>query len=134
MAAAFRLRLITPTQVVLDEEVVSVVAEDASGSFGVLAHHERLVAALVPTIIRCQTRAGQVKYVAVDRGLLRKEGPELRIAARQAVVGDDYRRLEELIVERLTRLEESEARARSAFSRISLSVMLRLFGYERGGR
>jgi len=134
MAGEFRLRLITATRVVLDEDVVSVVAEDESGSFGVLAGHERLAAALVPTILRCKLASGGMRFVAVDRGVLKKEGRELRVAVRQAVVGDDYRALEKLISERITHLEDSEAAARHAFSRVSLSVMLRLFGYERGGR
>ena len=129
----FRLRLITPARVVVDEDVEEVVAEDASGCFGVLARHERLVAALVPTIIRIEPAAGRRKYVAVDRGLLEKEGRRLSIAVRQAVVGDDYKDLERLIEGELLRLEESKARARSAFNRISISVMLKLFGYERGG-
>lgn len=130
--ATFRLRLITPARVVLDEEAVSVVAEDDSGCFGLRRRTERLAAALVPSILRIQGPSGRVKYAAVDRGVLRKEGGLVHIAVRQAVVGDDYRRLEALIRERLLRLEESELKARSAFRRLSLTVMLRLFGYERG--
>ncbi len=132
MDTPFRLRLITPTRVIFDEEVAWVVAEDESGSFAVGGRHERLAAALVPTILTCRLTGGGEKYVAVDRGLLRKEGRTLTIAVRRAVVGDDWRRLEELISERIVRLEDAEARARSALGRLSVSVMLRLFGYERG--
>ncbi len=53
MDTPFRLRLITPTKVVLDEEVISVSAEDASGSFGVMGRHDRMAAALVPAIMCC---------------------------------------------------------------------------------
>jgi F-type H+-transporting ATPase subunit epsilon len=130
--SSFRLRLITPARVVMDEDVVSVVARDASGSFGVLPRHEPLAAALVPSILTIQTAAGRTTYAAVDRGLLRKSGAQLTVAVRQAVVGDDYRALEGLIERRLTRLAEAETVARSAFSRLGLSVAMRLFGYERG--
>ncbi|MFH0809149.1 MAG: F0F1 ATP synthase subunit epsilon [Pseudomonadota bacterium] len=136
METPLRLRVITPTEVVLDDDVVSVVAEDASGAFGIWARHEVMAAVLVPGIMRCRTAAGKTMFIAVDRGVLEKEGGLLRVAVRRAVVSEDYRQLEDLLRRRLAQTEESEAAARDAFSRLSLSVMQRLLGlfFERGGR
>ena len=46
-----RLRLTTPTKLVLDREVTYVQAEDPSGRFGILPGHENYLTAIVPSIL-----------------------------------------------------------------------------------
>ncbi|TWC78335.1 ATP synthase delta/epsilon subunit-like protein [Rhizobium sp. SJZ105] len=46
-----RLRIVTPLSVVVDEDIDSLRAEDASGSFGILAGHAPFLTALVVSIV-----------------------------------------------------------------------------------
>ena len=50
-----RLRIITPLSVVVDEEIDTLRAEDASGSFGVLAGHAPFLTALTTSIVSWRT-------------------------------------------------------------------------------
>ncbi len=46
-----RLKIVTPLAVVVDEEIASLRAEDASGSFGVLPGHAPFLTALTISIV-----------------------------------------------------------------------------------
>jgi F-type H+-transporting ATPase subunit epsilon len=47
-ATSFRLRIVTPERLLLDEEVEEVVAPGAAGEFGVLPDHITFLTALAP--------------------------------------------------------------------------------------
>lgn len=84
MARTFRLQVITPERVVVDEEVESVVLRGVDGYFGVLAGHAPLVAALRtgPASYRVGGRrerlaiAGGVFEFAGDRGVVLADAAE----------------------------------------------------------
>jgi F-type H+-transporting ATPase subunit epsilon len=46
-----RLRIVTPLSVVVDEDIDSLRAEDASGSFGIMAGHAPFLTALAISIV-----------------------------------------------------------------------------------
>lgn len=52
MADSFLLEIVTPTQVVLSEQVDEMTAPGGEGEFGVLAGHALLLAALKPGELR----------------------------------------------------------------------------------
>jgi F-type H+-transporting ATPase subunit epsilon len=81
-----RLRIVTPLEVVVDTDVDSLRAEDASGSFGILPGHAPFVTALALSIVSWET-AGVARYCAVRGGVLTVQG-DTHIATREAVVGD----------------------------------------------
>jgi alternate F1F0 ATPase F1 subunit epsilon len=85
-----RLKLLIPTRVVADEEVVKVVTEGEHGSFCLLPEHVDFLAALVPGLLAFEDEAGQERFVAVDEGVLVKRGDEVLVLARQA--SRQYRR------------------------------------------
>jgi F-type H+-transporting ATPase subunit epsilon len=51
MADRFRLRVLTPEQELVDEDVTEVTAEGALGQIGVLPDHAALVTALEPGML-----------------------------------------------------------------------------------
>ena len=51
MADRFRLRVFTPEQELVDEDVTEVTAEGALGQIGVLPDHAALVTALEPGVL-----------------------------------------------------------------------------------
>jgi len=107
-----KLLVTTPTAVVAQfEDVVSLVAEDGSGSFGILDGHADFVTALSPSIVTWQRSDGRTGHCAVRGGVLTSEGGTLvSIATREAVVSDDLERLESDVIARFeARIEEERA-------------------------
>src|SRR5438105_6722542 len=101
----FRLDVVTPDRVVMGEDVVSLVAPGALGSFGVLTGHAPMVAELGIGPLRYRTPAGQEETVAVSGGFL-------EVARNRVVVlADAAERANEIDVERAVRARD---RAREA--------------------
>lgn len=153
-----RLRIITPTTVVVDEEVTKVVAEAADGSFCLLPRHIDVVSALVPGLLAyvpgddagsaaaALERGGAGPhhpgtpvdgevFLAVDRGVLVKTASDVRVATRQAVVGPDLGALRRQVAERFETLDDLEVRALSALVRLESGFVRRLLelGEAHGG-
>jgi F-type H+-transporting ATPase subunit epsilon len=117
-----RLKIQLPDEALLDEEVLSVSAEAADGSFCLLPRHVDFVTALVPGILSFQTAAGE-EFVAVDEGVLVKSGPEVLVSARGAVRSTGLPELKQAVRERIRRLDERERLARAALARMEASVV-----------
>jgi len=60
-ATSFRLRIVTPERLLLDEEVEEVIAPGAAGEFGVLPDHITFLTALAPG--RLIYRTGSQRHV-----------------------------------------------------------------------
>ena len=83
------LKVLTPVETVCDEEVRSVVAEGKDGSFCLKPRHVDFVSALVPGLLSfLHADDGREEFLAVDRGILTKEGPEVLVSVRSAEPGD----------------------------------------------
>lgn len=67
MAETLRLRLYTPEQQLLDDDVEEVVAPAAYGEIGVLPKHAALVTTLEEGVLRYK-RAGKVTQVRIGGG------------------------------------------------------------------
>lgn len=95
-----RLRIITPLTVVVDEEVDSLRAEDASGGFGILPGHAPFLTALAISIV--SWRANGVERFCALRGGVMTVGPDtaIDIATREAVRGDDLATLGDEVLAR----------------------------------
>lgn len=52
------------------EDIASLVAEDATGQFGLLPGHEALITALQPGLLRCRFVDGRWRYLACSGGAL----------------------------------------------------------------
>lgn len=84
-----RLRIVTPLSVVVDEDAISLRAEDASGSFGILPGHAPFLTALAVSIVSWRTSDAE-HFCALRGGVLTVgNGSDVDIATREAVTGDD---------------------------------------------
>lgn len=136
-----RLRITTPTRVVVDRQVEKVVAEAVDGSFCLLPRHIDFVTALLPGLLayvpegavgegaagpdgRRKEERGEV-FLAVDRGILVKRGHRVEVSTRQAVEGPDLGELRRRVREEFESLGELEVRARSALARLESSFVRR---------
>jgi F-type H+-transporting ATPase subunit epsilon len=121
-----RLKVLIPTEVVLDQEVVSIVAEGRNGSFGLKPRHIDFVTALVPGLLFFVREQGaEGEYMAVDRGILVKYGPEVFVSVRNAVGGAALEKLMQIVSTRFMVLDEQERVARTAVARLEADFLRR---------
>ncbi len=120
-----RLKLLAPTEVLVDEAVAKINAEGPEGQFCLLPRHRDWVAALVPGIVGFVTPDGDETFVAVDRGVLVKCGDEVLISVRRAVRDGDLARLREVVETRFRRYDDQEKVARGAITRLEAGVIRR---------
>ena len=126
-----RLRVMMPTDVLLDVEAVKVVAEAVNGSFCLLPRHIDFVAALVPGILRCTTLKGEELFVGTAEATLVKRGHDVLVSAPQAVRGEQLDELALTVQESFQQLDEDERATRSALARLEAGALRRLAELER---
>jgi F-type H+-transporting ATPase subunit epsilon len=131
-----RLLITTPAEVVIDRgDVVSVKAEDYSGSFGILPGHCEFMTVLTVSVLTFRSAGGETKHVAVRGGVLNmRDGASCEVATREAVTGDDLEILRGEVLRRMVEHADREAEARTQTMKLQLSVMRRLNAYLRGER
>jgi F-type H+-transporting ATPase subunit epsilon len=103
------LKVLLPHMVFADvKNVIKVVAETNEGSYGFLPNRLDCVAVLMPGIFTYETTAGAEQYIAIDEGILVKEGLSVMVSVRNAVGRTDLGKLHELIEKEFVKLDESE--------------------------
>lgn len=128
-----KLKVLLPTEILIDEDVTKVVAEAENGSFCLLPRHVDFLAALVPGIFSFVTPRGVEQFLAVDEGILIKCGPEVLVSTRNAVRGLDLGTLEQTVEETFRALDQREKMARSAVAKLETNFIRRLMEFEERG-
>ena len=120
------LKVLLPSEVLLEEEVVKVVAEAPSGHFCLLPRHIDLVSILVPGLL-AYVRAGTTDevYLGVAEGLLVKCGPEVLVATANAVRGPHLGKLREVVTRQFKTFSDREKQARSALANLEANFIRR---------
>jgi F-type H+-transporting ATPase subunit epsilon len=127
------LKILLPTEILLDEEVRKVTAEAQNGSFCLLPRHIDLVAALIPGLLSFENREGKETFVAVDEGVLVKYGQDVLVSTRSAVRGGELGELRQIVEERFMVLDEKEKTARTALARIEAGFVRRFLEVQKRG-
>jgi F-type H+-transporting ATPase subunit epsilon len=86
-------------------DVVSFAGEDASGSFGIMANHERFMTCLVFGMARFRTRDGRVQYLAMPGGVLYFIDNVLRISTHHYIIDTDYEQISTVLQNQLVEEE-----------------------------
>ena len=122
-----KLKILLPARVFIDTGAVSrIVAETASGSFGILPHRLDCVAVLRPGILEYENDAGGEVYVAIDEGILIKTGTRVLVSVRNAILGRDLGRLREAVEEEFINLNEQEKSLRAALNKMESGLVRRM--------
>lgn len=131
-----RLTVVTPLASVLRlDDVVSVQAEDATGSFTILPRHADFLTVLPVSVMSYRRAPGATGHCVLRGGVLRVTGgQDVHIASREAVPGDDLERLEHEVLARFASEREEELSARAASKRAQLATMRLVLGYARAER
>lgn len=124
-----KLKVLLPTEVLVDEEVAKVVAEAENGAFCLLPRHVDFVAALSPGILTYTTAAGEERYAAHSDGILVKSDAEVRVSARNGVRGENLGRLKQLVAEKFAVIDDRERVARSAIAKLEADFFRRFLEF-----
>jgi len=129
-----RLKVLLPSEVLLDVAVTKVSAEAENGAFCLLPRHIDFVAALVPGLLSFETEDRQEEFLAVDEGILVKCGAQVLVSTRQAVRGPDLGTLRQAIDDQFRAVDEQEKKARAAAARLEVDLVRRFLELETHGR
>jgi len=122
-----RLVVLTPQSVVVDEDVVAVRAEDATGSFGILDRHADFLTTLPPSVVAFRRADGSESFVAVRGGFLVVEDRRtVEITTREAIRSDDLAEVRHEVEGRLRRIEDVEATARQALRKFEGALVRKM--------
>jgi F-type H+-transporting ATPase subunit epsilon len=108
------------------DDVRQFIAADASGSFGLLAGHEPLIAVLRYGLARFEDVSGTWHYAALPGGTLRFFGNRLTITTVQCFLGEERGALLEQLAAEIARADSDIARARATLTEIEHSLVRRL--------
>jgi F-type H+-transporting ATPase subunit epsilon len=129
----FRLSLCDATRRETFKEVVSFVGEDASGGFGILAGHARLMTALLFGLARFRRADGRWHYLALPGALLYFVNDELSISTRRYLLDDDYERISAELQEELLAEEEGLRVMKESLHRMEEELLRRMWEMHRAG-
>jgi F-type H+-transporting ATPase subunit epsilon len=127
----FSLRLQDATRVQEIPGVASFVGEDASGSFGILAGHARMMTVLVTGLARFRVGDGSWRYLAVPGALVYFLDDVLTLSTRRFLIADDYMRVSQALREQLLTEEETLRGTKESLHRMEEEVLKRLWSMGR---
>ena len=128
-----KLRVLTPTDVVLDEDVVHVTVEDPTGSLGIRPGHAPLVTPLVRGILMARRPGGAEHYAAVNGGVMLVSRDRVEVVSRQAVASDDLRHLEDTVLAQFDKEADADRANHVAFERMRINFMRRVLEMDTAG-
>ncbi len=125
------LKVLLPSEVLVDEPVSRIVAEAENGSFCLLPRHIDFVAALTPSLLSFTPAAGGEEFVAIDEGILVKCGPQVMVSTRSAVRGSTLGELKRLVEEQFQLQDEREKLTRTAVAKLEANFVRRFIEMEK---
>lgn len=118
-----KLQILLPTEVLVDETVIKIIAEADNGFFCLLPRHIDYVTALVPSILYFYNKTDRENFVAIDSGILVKCAQEVFVSTLNGVRGTDLGNLQGLIKERFLTLQEHDRKVRAALARLEAGAL-----------
>ncbi|AVZ29517.1 F0F1 ATP synthase subunit epsilon [Nodularia spumigena] len=118
-----KLRVLLPTQILLEETANKINAEAENGAFCILPNHIDFVTALVPGILSFDSQNGEEIFLAVDQGILVKCGAEVLVSTRNAIRGTDLETLQQTVETQFKTLNEREKMARAAATKLEIGFI-----------
>jgi F-type H+-transporting ATPase subunit epsilon len=113
--------------------VTSFVGEDASGSFGILAGHARMVTSLMIGLARFRIGEDAWRYLALPGAVLYFHDNVLTLSTRHYLLDDDYLRISQALQQQLLAEEEMLHAMKQSLHRMDQEVLKRLWEMGRKG-
>ena len=115
------------------QNVVSFVGEDASGQFGLLGHHARMMTCLIYGLATLRYVTDEIDYLAVPSGLLYFRNNRLVISTRHYIRNKDYNIILGALDKTFQIEEQNLSRIKDSLHRLDESMLKRLFELKRQG-
>jgi len=113
--------------------VTSFVGEDASGSFGILAGHARMMTSLIIGLARFHIGDGTWRYLALPGAVLYFHDNVLTLSTRRYLLDNDYMRISQALQEQLLTEEEQLHTMKESLHHMEEEVLQRLWEMGRKG-
>lgn len=126
-------KILLPSEVFLNKEVVKVVAEADNGRFCLLPQHIDFVASLVPGVLIIVGTEGQEEFYAIDQGVLTKMGANVMVSTRNVLRIPGLGQLKGIVEERFKTLDDKEKAARTAAARLEADLVRRFMELRKYG-
>lgn len=121
-----RLKVLLPTDVLVDEEVHKVSAEARDGSFTLLPRHIDYVTVLVPGLFSYSREDDSQVYLAMAEGVLVKRADRVFVSTRNAIRGEDLDTLWQTVRQEFEELDDREREARSVIAALESTLVREL--------
>lgn len=118
-----KLKVLMPTQILVDEQAEKITAEAENGVFTLLPRHIDYAAILVPGLFSFQREEGKQALLATAEGVLVKRGFDVHVSVLNAVRGDNLDTLWETVREDFRKLDERERQARSVIAALESTLV-----------
>ena len=125
---ALSLTLTTPLALMLDRVPITAFrGEDETGGFGILPGHADFLTVIDAGVLRWRVPGEATRYAAVRGAVLTVEaGARIAIACREAILGDDLRRLETAVTRQRQTSDDSHRNARAHATQLHARAIRRL--------
>jgi len=114
------------------EGVASFVGRDESGSFGLMAGHERFMTSLVFGLSRFRLQGEAWEYLAVPGALVYFADDQLFLSTRRYFRDPDYRKISGQLMDQLAAEERDLASIQESLHRLEGEMLKRLWELGRG--
>ena len=112
------LKIMEPTAILIEQTVQKITAEGSHGSFMLLPEHIDGVFSLPAGIFSFENNTGEEVFLAIDEGILVKQGKTVLVSVRNGVQGDNLETLHRTVQEQFQQLDEQEKHARQMLARL----------------
>ncbi len=126
-----KLKVLLPTEVLIDQVAMKITAEAENGSFCLLSHHIDFVAALSPGLLSFVSEESKEEFIAIDEGILVKRGSHVTVSTRSAVLGPDLGALRQTVDAHFRSLGERERLTRAAVAKLEADFVRRFIEMEK---
>ncbi len=119
-----QLQVLLPFKVFANYEAIeSIVLETQAGAYGLLPHRRDCVAALEPGILTVTTQGHDPSYMAIDEGVMVKNGQQVWVSVRNAHTDVDLEALKQSVKTVFLSLTEQEREVRGVLARLESGFM-----------
>ena len=127
-----KLKVLLPTEVLVDAEVRKVSVEAEDGALTLLGRAADQATALVPGVLTYESADGAEHFLAVAEGVMLKCGDEVLVSTRKAARGEALGQLRETVETQFLELDEREQSARISLNKIEATFVHRFIELEHG--
>lgn len=129
----FTLRLHDATRLEEIRDVTAFVGEDASGSFGILAGHARMITTLVLGLARFHVTGRDWSYLALPGAVLYFRDNVLTLSTRRYLLDNDYTVISRKLQQQLLAEEQSLHAMKESLHHMEELTLRRLWEIQREG-